>query len=161
MAIEIIKNFLAQDILNSFNREIVEEASVPFFFQKTVAYGTDTNEDFYFAHSVYEDCEFRSSLRTLFFPIIEQLEVKSLIRIKINLYPRTEKLHSHNPHRDWEFEHKGCILSLNTCDGFTVIGEKKIPSIENQALLFDPSVEHNSTTCTNTQARININFNYF
>jgi hypothetical protein len=52
-------------------------------------------------------------------------------------------------------------LSLNDCNGYTVIGDKKIESKANRALFFDPSVEHNSTNCTDEKARFNINFNYF
>ena len=44
--------------------------------------------------------------------------------------------------------------------GLSVMREK-IESIENRALLFDPSIEHRSTTCTDAKGRININFNYF
>lgn len=160
---KIIKNFCKKEIFDKLVQEIIEFENVPFFFNKSVAYGTDkhTKENFYFTHTVYEKQRPNSQMYDLFLPILTQLKVKALIRIKINLYTRTEKLHHHNPHKDYTFKHKGCILSLNDCDGFTVIGKQKIPSIANQALLFDPSKEHNSTTCTDKQARININFNYF
>ena len=36
-----------------------------------------------------------------------------------------------------------------------------IESVENRVLLFDPSLPHSSTTCTNAKARFNININYF
>jgi hypothetical protein len=83
------------------------------------------------------------------------------MRIKLNLYPRTDILLHHYPHKDEDFKHKALILSLNTCDGGTRIGKKFIPSIENQAFFFDASILHNSTTCTNQQARMNLNVNYF
>tara|TARA_R100000900_G_C3243775_1_gene145821 strand:- start:81 stop:566 length:486 start_codon:yes stop_codon:yes gene_type:complete len=160
---KIIKNFCKQDLFNELVNEIIVTGNTPFFFNTSVAYKEDkkTKTDFYFTHTVYEQQKPNSQLYDKFIPILEKLEVKSLIRIKINLYPRTEKLHYHNKHKDWDFKHKGCIIGLNDCNGFTIIKDKKIPSVANQALLFDPSVEHNSTTCTDQQARFNINFNYF
>lgn len=160
---KIIKNFCKKEIFNKLVEEIIVNENVPFFFNKSVAYAEDkhTKKDYYFTHTVYEKQRPNSQMYEMFLPILAQLKVKALIRIKINLYTRTEKLHHHNSHKDFPFKHKGCILSLNDCDGFTVIGKKKIPSIANQALLFNAHEEHNSTTCTDKQARININFNYF
>jgi hypothetical protein len=154
-------NFLDKKLISKLKHETIERDTFPFYFQKTVATTKETNGDFYFVHTVYNNNKPNSPLLDLFEPILKKLNVKSLIRIKINLYPRTEKIHYHASHADYDFKHKGCLLSLNTCNGFTIIGKEKIPSIENQALLFDPSIKHNSTTCTNRQARFNINFNYF
>jgi len=74
----------------------------------------------------------------------------------------TEKLIKHKAHRDLPpaLSHKGAILSLNTCNGGTYIGKKFIKSVENRILLFDPSVLHSSTNCTDQQARFNININW-
>jgi LmbE family N-acetylglucosaminyl deacetylase len=46
-------------------------------------------------------------------------------------------------------------------DDEALFGGAEIKSIENRVLLFDPSTEHHSTTCTDQKVRININFNYF
>ncbi len=157
-----IKNFCQKDFFNNLVKKITKEDTA-FFFNNCVAYEKEkqNNLTYYFTHIVYEKQMPNSPLYELFVPILDQLKVKALIRIKINLYTRTKKIHYHNSHVDKPFKHKGCILSLNNCNGFTIIKNKKIPSIANQALLFDPSVPHNSTTCTNKPARININFNYF
>ena len=65
-------------------------------------------------------------------------------------------------HNDMSYSQFGCILSLNTCDGYTKLKDgTKIDSVANRVLLFDPSEEHCSTTTTNVSARININLNYF
>ena len=36
----------------------------------------------------------------------------------------------------------------------------EIENIENRLLLFDSSLEHHSTSCTNVKCRLNININY-
>ena len=161
--IKVKKNFLDnKDILN-LKKIIMSAGSMPFYFQDTVAHDTEkyNKNNFYFTHNAYYNQKPNSDFFDLFKPLLIKLNVKSLIRLKINLYPKTDKLYHHPPHIDYKFKHKGCIYSLNSCDGGTKIGNKLYESIENQALLFDPSAPHNSTTCTNTHARFNININYF
>jgi hypothetical protein len=83
-----------------------------------------------------------------------------LRRVKVNCYTRSEKIIKHKAHKDYEIPHKGAILSLNTCNGGTYIGKKFIKSVANRILLFDPSVLHSSTNCTDEKARFNININW-
>ena len=160
---KVVKNYLDKDYFNKLKNAFGENTgTLPFYIQDSVA--SKTNEKhvkhFYFTHLLF-DHTIKSEYYTLLEPLLKKLKVKALIRIKLNLYPRTDILLHHYPHKDEEFKHKALILSLNTCDGGTRIGKKFIPSIENQALFFDASIPHNSTTCTNQQARINLNFNYF
>ena len=94
--------------------------------------------------------------------ILDNLEVKSLKRMKINLYPKTDKIENHKSHYDYAYEHKGCIFSLNTCDGATILEDgTEIKSVANRALLFNPEKLHSSTATTNVKARLNVNINYF
>ena len=87
--------------------------------------------------------------------------MENLLRVKANLYYRTEKLNYHSKHSDFSFSHKGAILSINTNDGCTVLEDgTEIKSVSNRLLLFDPSQQHSSTSCTNQKRRVNINFNY-
>ena len=98
----------------------------------------------------------------IFIDILNQLEVKSLIRIKANLYPSTDNIEYQSEHIDYDYEHNGAIFYLNTNDGFTTLEDgTKIEPVENRILLFDPSKPHNSTTCTNDKCRVNVNFNFF
>ena len=64
-------------------------------------------------------------------------------------------------HIDYDFPHKGAIISFNTCDGGTFIGEKFIQSKDNRAVVFDPSIKHRSTTSTDLEGRLNLTINYF
>ena len=95
-------------------------------------------------------------------PILEKLNIKSLIRVKANLYPYSgETLHEHEMHIDYDFPHYSAILSLNTCDGYTKLEDgTKVESIANRMLIFDGNQKHCSTTTTSKFARINININY-
>ena len=116
---------------------------------------------FYFSHMVYwKTIENERTLKVIT-PILDKLNIKALIRVKMNLYTRTESIDHHDGHGDFDWNHNGGVFSLNTCDGFTVIDGEEIPSVANRMLFFDPSIMHHSTNCTNDPCRMNINFNYF
>ncbi len=160
---KIKKNFLDNKYFLDLKQNVIKSGNVPFYFQDTVASETEgrNKDNFFFTHVLYIKNKPNSRFFELFTPLLDKLKIKALIRMKINMYPRTQKIYHHAVHVDNLFKHKGCVFSLNTCDGGTQIGNKFIPSIENQALIFDSSVKHNSTTCTNASARFNVNINYF
>ena len=89
------------------------------------------------------------------------IDIKALVRVKCNLYTRTEKIVQHDMHKDYDYSHTACILGINDCDGFTIFENgDKIESKANRMLIFDGLDKHCSTTCTDKKARININFNF-
>ena len=103
-------------------------------------------------------------------PIFSQIFGKSsipntddlkLLRVKMNLYPGTEKIYEHAYHIDYNYEHMSGIFSLNTCDGYTKSKDgTKVDSVANRMLIFNGLKEHCSTTTTNAAARFNININW-
>ena len=156
---QIIKNFLSDTDFQNIKKTLTS-INFPYYFCDEVAdYKDDKN--FYFKHELYFKNIPKSNFFNSILPLIDKLNVKSLIRAKINLFPRTEKLIKYGEHVDFDFSHKGAILYINNCDGGTYIGDKFIPSVENQVLLFDASTMHQSTNCTDEKCRINININYF
>ena len=159
--ISIKENFLSEDLFAPLKEKIVDQQSIAFYYNKDVAHTDEAREDFYFTHIIYDNHKPNSDLFEKMIPILKKLKVKSLIRIKLNLYTRTDKIVEHDSHIDYPFKHKAFLLSLNTCDGFTKIKNKKYSSVENRGLFFDGNTVHNSSSCTNDKARFNINFNYF
>jgi len=163
---KIIDNFLPDEIFNKLEFIIFESKHFPWYFQAGININHDeqlNSEDktWYMTHKIYDNMNAQSSYFNDFKVILNELDVKSLIRIKINFYPCTEKLDVHKKHTDYGFSHKGFILYFNSCDGYTILEDgTKIESIRNRALLFDPSLPHRSTSCTNTKGRFNININY-
>ncbi len=154
---KVIDNFLPKNNFLEI-KNTLESNNFPWFFQNTVS-GKDN--DYYFIHHLYNHDTISSNFFDMVKPILKKINIKSLIRIKCNMYPSTERSQKHLKHKDYPFEHLGAIYYVNSNNGYTSIGNKKIESIENRILLFDPSVEHNSVTCTNKKVRLNINFNYF
>ena len=116
----------------------------------------------YLCHPFFSDYQIMSEHFSLIMPVIKQLEVKALIRIKINLYPSQETLTEHGKHQDFPFPHKAAIFSLNTCDGYTKLNDgTKIESVENRLLLFPNDTLHTSVRQTDTKVRVVINFDFF
>jgi hypothetical protein len=160
---EIIDNFLPEEkflkvknsILNSnFSWNLTPWVS-------NLEENLKVTSSYYFTHLFYSGL-FVCPQCDIFVDILNQLEVKSLIRIKANLYPSTDNIEYQSEHIDCDYPHRGAIFYLNTNDGLTILEDgTKVESVENRILLFDPSKPHNSTTCTNDKCRVNVNFNFF
>tara|TARA_B100001094_G_C17874261_1_gene643620 strand:- start:149 stop:715 length:567 start_codon:yes stop_codon:yes gene_type:complete len=126
----------------------------------------DVYWNWYATHMIYKEDQPKSNLYWTFYNIIikkfyDMKIIKSLIRVKANLYPYTENLKQHCFHTDADYKHKGALFSINTCDGYTEFEDgTKIDSVENRIVFFDPSIPHRSTTTTNAYARFDINFNF-
>jgi hypothetical protein len=118
--------------------------------------------DFYFVHFFYQENNVNSNFYQYLIPLLNVLKIKALMRVKGNLYTRTEKQEIHPFHTDYPFKHKGVIFYVNTNNGLTILEDgTEIKSVENRLLLFDPSKPHKSTSCTDEKYRMNINVNYF
>ena len=160
MKYEIIDNFLDEKSYLKIKNTLMSD-SFPYYYSKEIS-SSKSKEGIYFTH-LFFNSEFNKSMYSnLIDPIIKKLKIKSLIRIKANIYSSTNKIIEHEEHIDYDFKHNGFLYYINTNDGFTRLGKNiKIKSIENRGLIFEPYLKHNSSTCTNLEGRININFNYF
>ena len=166
MKYKVIDNLMDKDDFKNLQNFIMS-ADVPWYFNKDIntapGYDPNTNQS-YLIHNLFNlnlDYVY-SHLYKNFNVFWKLLNMKSLIRAKLNLYMRTDKIEEHHPHTDLPYEHKGCVFSFNTCDGYTKLEDgTKIESVANRALLFDASKPHSSTSTTNAKARFNVNFNYF
>ena len=157
--IKVVNNFLHENYFDNLVQEVLKSN---FFYHSSVAGVSAHDDGFYFTHELFNNFTIRSDLFNLMIPVLNKIKAKALYRAKINLYPKTSKIIEHDQHIDTNFKCKAFILSLNTCNGYTKIGkDTKIPSIENQGIFFEGNKLHNSTTCTDKNIRLNINFNYF
>ena len=165
---KVIDNFLPTDEFKRLQKVVIEE--IPYYFKSKINDGHSKEDNTcYLIHNLY-NYQYFPALASEWLPhfksISDRLEIISLMRMKINLYPRTDKFEMHVPHTDYRMPHKGCVLSFNTCNGGTVLLDDKgkevmINSVENRAVLFDPSELHSSTSCTDAKARFNVNVNYY
>ena len=165
MNYEVIDNFLPQEEFDNLQKLVTGSDMLWHKVdQITTEHKKKEDFDFMFCHLLFEPNIYppSSSFFQYFAFLQDRLNCKSLRRMKLNLYPHTSEMRTHASHIDYDFEHKGCILSFNTCDGATVLEDgTKVDSVENRALIFDASKPHSSTSTTNARARYNLNINYF
>ena len=158
---KVIDNFLPRGDFEAL-RDAMFHRDFPWHFSESVAYTGQIGEDFYFTHLFFIEKEINSSYYHLIQPVLDRIECRELIRAKANLYPNVTKPLQNGMHKDYEYEHKGALLSLNTNNGYTTFEDgKKYYSVENRIMFFDPTKLHASAHCTNIKRRVNINFNFF
>ena len=176
MDVRVIDNFLPEEDFKELQDLIVFNYDFPLYFQKSVnsyqgnpQVSAEEPWNWYAIHILYCDGNYGDISKNyyegifkLFVPHLKKTGMyRSMMRMKVNMYPGTETLREHYPHADYPFAHNAGLFSLNTCDGFTkLVDGTKIDSVENRMLLFDGSSLHNSSTTTNAPARFNINFNF-
>ena len=156
----IIDNALNVELFSAIRQLCCDSQNLPYYLETDIS-GMGEEENCYFTHLFYNNDTVCSDYMKWGQALKDFLKAKSFMRIKANLYPRTDTIVHHKDHVDLDFDHNAAILYLNTNNGYTVIGDTKIESVANRILLFNPQIPHHSTTCTDAQFRANINFNYF
>jgi len=163
---KVIDNFLSKNNFNNI-KNLLFSNSFNWFYTGCVAEkNVDTpNKLFYFTHLFYLN-DLNNPIASSHYNIIKEnllsfIKIKSLIRVKANLYPNTPTGLKNGVHVDYKHKHKGAIFYINNNNGTTILDNKKeIKSIENRILFFDPSKKHDSRNCTDQKIRVNININY-
>ena len=163
---KIIDDFLWKDD-HKFFVDLFEHKDFPWFICKKVA-AQEVPEEYerqwYMTHMFYDNTicsDYYGSIEEKILKHKDFPTVFAMLRIKGNMYPGAEKLSEHAPHSDTNFTHMGAIYYINTNNGYTLIEGQKVESIANRMVIFDPSIPHNSTDCTDEPYRMNINFNFF
>ena len=143
---------------------VVMGHNFPWEYQARVANPWENNnEHFYFVHRLYERFSPVSSfMEPLDEYLVKVLNVKSIIRARVLLYPNQGKFIEHDPLVDFENSHKASLLYFNDNDGYTKMEDgTKVESVANRNVIFDGSTSHNSTNCTTEKARFVLAVNYF
>jgi len=131
------------------------------YIQPNVSPGTNDLYNFYLAHTFYENNKVNSDHFFRINPILDSIKMSKLIRLKANLYAKTDTIIEHAKHIDYETEGKTAIFYVNENNGFTNLNDEiKIESKKNRLLTFDNEILHNSSTCTNDKYRLTIVINY-
>lgn len=158
MSYTIIDNFLEKSHLEEIQRVYLSD-TMPWCMG--IVHENDKSNT-YFVHHIHTGHTIVSNYSNPIIPLIEKINPRALMRVKANLYVRTDNLITHAPHIDYSHEHKAAIFYVNTNDGFTILNDgTKIESVANRLLMFEAHKQHQSTNCTDERARVNINFNYF
>jgi len=157
---KIIDNFLDKSYFDNLQKLVLSN-DFSWFFQNTVNINQKKDDlYFYLTHLLYTNNKPHSNFFVLFEPLLSKINYEKLIRVKLNLYPKTEKFRINAPHIDFNYENKGFLFYFNTCNSKTILHDKQVDCIENRGVYFDPTKPHSSSSCTNAQARFSLNVNY-
>ena len=159
---EIIDNYLAPDLFKIVQETIMLSQNTPWFLNTDVS-GHGVEKHPYFTHLMHHDHRANSNhFDQCIVPILFMFGAKALLRVKVNLYPRTETLYHYHDHYDYDFEHKAAILYLNTNDGYTEFETgDKVKSIANRFVKFPSDILHRGVSQLDTKVRCVLNCNYF
>ena len=166
--IRIKKNLLPAVYFNKLKHLVTGRAFPWYFLNQTVDYsGVKQDKHFMFVHTLYNKVPPTPALHLYkeFEPILYFLDfpIKELLRMKLNLYTNQNKIIKHVSHTDIVEKNKPTenvtlsLLNFITCNGGTIIKDKKYPSNENELLIFDNLNKHSGVVQTDTPTRIVLN----
>ena len=156
--IQIIDNFLPEEEFKSI-QSFMMGGEFRWFYAK----GRVTKDDgeFHMVHMFFQpEIGGNSEHLPIWNTFMNKVEAKKCERIKANLTFKTPTHESTTYHSDY-LDMKTAIFYINTNNGFTRFKNgETINSEKNKLLKFNSNLEHGGSTCTDTNVRIVINFNY-
>ena len=129
-------------------------------FNEHVKHNLQFVHKIFYEHHIFSPRAFKEILA----PIADKIEIRSLIKAKLNLKLRAESIIEHGMHTDHDFGSDATtgIYYFNTNDGYTKFEDDTIvESVANRLVLFSSDMKHTGTTCTDTQGRYVLNINFF
>jgi hypothetical protein len=158
-------NFLNKKDFTEIKNVIINNDYFPWFFYNFVNFKND--KYFQFVHVFFADFKNNSNFSDLMRPIYKNLNAKAILRSKVNLTTKTDKIIEHGYHTDQNVNNKplnckNALIYLNDNDGYTIFkdNKEKVYSKSNKLLIFNNKYLHSGTSCTNQKARFVININY-
>jgi hypothetical protein len=152
----VIKNDEALKI-----KDLLISQTFSWFYIEGVVFEKENN--FQFTHMFYDNFKINSNYFEILNPILNVLKPSAIIKIKANLLLKDTKVTEHTMHIDTNTKNsKTAVYYVNTNNGYTKFSDgKKVSSKINRLVTFDSNLEHAGTTCTDSNYRIVLNFNYF
>ena len=169
---ELVDSFLDEEELESLESELLSK-QFPWFLNPQI----DKKSSYYvgrdnlqFSHTAYAKDDMKSNWLQDFGCLLDRMNIFTLLRVKVNYLPRTEKRVTHDFHVDIEDSNapkniNTSIFYLNTNNGVTIFEDTKeeVESVSNRIITFPSYLRHTGTTHTDKDVphRILVNFNYF
>ena len=180
---EIIDNFLSEYEFNELRNDITGKR-FPWFLTQVIEYDEETGTHFGVGElndgslcDLEDNYQFSSLLYAfddgtgnpmkgprfeVSLPLIKALKMNKVIHIKANLTVKTPKIIEHGYHTDHPYyPAKTAVYYINSNDGYTKFETGEIvESVANRVVIFDSSIRHTGTTCTDKFSRTVINMNW-
>tara|TARA_R100001126_G_scaffold51184_2_gene28883 strand:- start:440 stop:1225 length:786 start_codon:yes stop_codon:yes gene_type:complete len=154
--VNVIDNLLDQTDYYNLSSAVLDKG-FPWYFSASKV------EDNYpqFVHNFVYNSAVTSDYIKYLDPIFEKLNAKRLFRVKLNYTSKTSKIINYAFHQDVNIACKTAVYYINTNNGYTRIKDgKDIESKANRIAIFNSSLEHAGSSCTDKNYRIILNINY-
>jgi hypothetical protein len=165
MDIKIIDNFLEEEEFTKLQTAMLDSYGFPWYYNNGVVTPVKDNDhinNYQFTHLFYDNYQPNSEYFPLLSALIKKISPTAIVRIKANLNPVTETPIVYDFHVDFPFKCKTAIFYLNTNNGVTILDDgTELDSVANRIMIFDSSLPHTGTTCTDQKVRGLINLNYY
>ena len=168
--IKIQDNFLKQEEFDKIQEIMLKRPyTFPWYLMNAIDY-LDDEDKFQFVHIFYENQTMNEAESfPLLAPRMKIINPFSIIRIKANLLMRTPEIIENSFHIDIndlteeKLKHwTTSIFYVNTNNGYTKFEDgTKIECIANRMITFPANIKHAGSSCTDSQTKVLINFNYF
>lgn len=168
MDYKVVPDFLPkEDFDYLYNFIFSDHTPMRWRYHDAIAYKNDTT-GFYFQNTPYPPSI--DSKEEYLLPLLPLLyygglfKSEKILRVKYNLFVQQSEPVKSAPHYDFEFPHKVLLYSINSNNGYTILDPNgkniTVPSLSNQALFFNGSIEHQAITQTDEKIRANVNICY-
>ena len=157
---KIIDNFLPKFYFDFFLERLFNR-NFGWYFQNSKVLDNDNEQQF--THLFYQNNCLQTPQENfdLVKPILEKLNVNKLLRVKLNLQIKEDKVRPTLFHTDNTIENATTsIFYLNTSNGKTLFRNSEVESVANRMVIFPSHLEHAGTTHSDTKFRIVLNINY-
>lgn len=171
--IRVIDNFLLQPDFN-YLKYVLSGSAISWKSSNIVGYDCinpklEDRYNFQLTHIFLDgrNCEEMVNKNTFHFIklITEKINPEEWYRIKMNLNPCTNEIFEHGMHVDNPTTRQDAytaVYYVNDNNGYTLFqAGQKIESVANRLVIFPASFYHSGTSCTDTYARLVINFNFY
>ena len=157
--LDIIDNFLDKNIFYKLNNEFLNN-NFSWYFQNGKVFENDGT--FQFTHLFYDENKINSDRFDIIEPFLSLLNVKSLVKVKLNFTPKDAVLKKFEFHTDNNFNCNTAIFYLNSNNGKTIFENgEEVNSIENRLVKFNSNIKHTGTSTTDKPYRMVLNVNSF
>lgn len=153
---KIIDNFLPEIYFKHLVQTILSN-KFNWYYQSSKVEDNDGGQQF--THVFFNNKE-QSNYLSILDPIFKSLNVKKLIRVKVNFTSPTNTIENFKFHTDTNEDCNTAIFYLNTNNGKTLFRDSEVESVANRIIIFPSHLEHTGTTHTDTNYRIVLNINY-
>jgi hypothetical protein len=147
----------------------------PWYYNVSINGGSEIRtedglDSYQLTHTFYGNNNVSSDFFRFLEPLLSKIDLVSILRLKANLGPRTEKINKSALHcdgdnswgrREWSSDWYTSIFYINTNNGYTYFEDgSKVKSVENRIVTFPCYVRHGGASCTDNNIRVVLNMNY-